>query len=81
MVMLRTFSQVKSFLKRNKKRVYYHREGCGCCSNSGSLAVDVKKSRILFVDCSEHKNSVSIHVTVLAVAKKRRRQVITDIRG
>lgn len=68
MVKLKTYSQVKSFVKRMiKKHNYYYTEDCGCCWNGSNVWIDKKKRRVILVHYHSHSDNVQISVTVLAI--------------
>jgi len=73
MVVLRTFSQAKSFYKRMQKKHNFHvDEGCGCCYSGANVEVDDKKSRIVLRHYGENKGYRYLSYKVLGVIKKKR---------
>lgn len=72
MVVLKTPSQVKSFVKRmDIKHSYNFSEGCGCCGHSSYVAR--RKNRIIIESWSENMGAIEITATVIAVLKGRAR--------
>ena len=72
MVVLKTPSQVNSFVKRmNKEHSSHFREGCGCCGHFSF--VERTDNRVVLKDFSEHMGCERTSVTVLAIIKRRAR--------
>lgn len=71
MIILRTKSQLNSFLKRNKNKAYNYREGCGCCGSYGSLSFDTKTNKVIFFRVHESSGEITATCDVLAVYKHR----------
>lgn len=69
MIVLRTASQVYSFMKRNPD--YSHSEGCGCCYSGNKTLI--KGKRIIKLDWSSYAGNETGTTKVVAVIKLKRR--------
>lgn len=75
MIILKTKSQLKNFVKRmDKKYSYYHDEGCGCCTTHSTVNITYthgNQVRVVHNDLSQLRGSFKLHSTVLAVIRKK----------
>lgn len=75
MVVLRTYSQVKNFYKRMKKKYNsYHSEWCGCCTNHTKVEITYSHGnevRIVVANLDQHRGTFSLTNKVLAVVRER----------
>lgn len=68
MVILKTESQVRSFIKRmNKKHSFSHDEGCGCCFQYSYIQRD--NNRVLLKTVYSSRGSMEMSCGVLARIK------------
>jgi hypothetical protein len=70
MIVLKTESQVKNFVKRMEKIYEFHRtEGCGCCSSASFIDLDLKKKRVVNLYLDQSRGSYTATAKVLAVIR------------
>jgi hypothetical protein len=71
MIVLKTKSQLDSFMKRTaKKRCYYLDHGCGCCSDGVSMFKD--NNRVVLRKTHQYAGQVTSEIEIVAVYKPRR---------
>jgi hypothetical protein len=73
MVILKTKSQVRNFVKRmSKEHSYYHYEGCGCCSSVTSVNFDRRTNKVLILNWHTHQGFMKSSCKVIAIYNKVR---------
>ena len=71
MVQLKTYSQVKNFVKRMSKRYnMHHYDGCGCCWSSTLVQLDVSRMRVVLSTVREVQGAYSSQNKVIAIIKR-----------
>jgi hypothetical protein len=78
MVILRTQSQLRSFLHRKGKEYNYsHDEGCGCCHSYSNISFDEKTNKVLKKHDTHHINDHYWDTEVIAIYRERHIEVVT----
>lgn len=78
MVILKTQSQLKSFLHRKGKEYNYdYDEGCGCCYSHSRVWFDSKTNKVLKKHHSQHINDEHWDTEVIAIYRERHIEVVT----
>lgn len=76
MVILKTRSQLDSFLKRESKHSYSKREGCGCCSASRYVYFDANTNKVLQRNTNEWAGQCDSSLIVIGIYKPSKKRLI-----
>lgn len=69
MIVFKTMSQVKSYIKRHKGFSYY--EGCGCCWQEQSYIFDKDKNRVLLCTSGEYRGEYEYRTKIIGKLRRK----------
>lgn len=79
MVILRTPSQLASFIHRKSKHLVNYDEGCGCCYNHSWITFDSETNRVIEQNefGSGTSNQEGGHTQIIAIYRERHIEIAT----
>jgi len=79
MVILKTQSQLRSFIHRKSKHLVNYDEGCGCCYNRSWITFDSETNGVIeqneFGSGTSHQEGG--HTQIIAIYRERRIEIVT----
>lgn len=79
MVILKTQSQLRSFIHRKSKKLINYDEGCGCCYHHSRITFDSETNRVIEFSsfASGASNQEGGHTQVIAIYRENRIEIVT----
>jgi hypothetical protein len=79
MVILRTPSQLRSFIHRKSKHLVNYNGGCGCCYHYSRITFDSETNKVIeeneFGSGTSHQEGG--HTQIIAIYRERRIEIVT----